>query len=158
MRIGYGFDVHKFGGAGPLIISGVRIPYTQGLLAYSDGDVALHAATDALLGAVALGDIGKLFPDTNPAYKAVDSRTLLRTAWERITDEGYRLGNLDMTLIAQSPKIAPHILQMRMYIAEDLDCYIDNINIKATTTEQLGFTGRGEGIACAAVAMLIQVS
>lgn len=158
MRIGYGFDVHKFGGVGPLIISGVRIPYTQGLLAYSDGDVALHASIDALLGAVALGDIGKLFPDTDPAYKGVNSRTLLRAAWGKITDKGYRLGNLDITLIAQAPKIAPHILQMRMYIAEDLGCYIDNINIKATTTEQLGFTGRGEGIACTAVALLTQAS
>ncbi|MCR3755546.1 MAG: 2-C-methyl-D-erythritol 2,4-cyclodiphosphate synthase [Sodalis sp. Psp] len=158
MRIGYGFDVHKFGGDGPLIIGGVRIPYTQGLLAYSDGDVALHATTDALLGAAALGDIGILFSDNDPTYKGADSRSLLRVAWEKIAAKGYLLGNLDITLIAQSPKITPHILQMRMYIAEDLGCYMDNINIKATTTEQLGFTGRGEGIACAAVALLSRAS
>lgn len=155
MRIGHGFDVHKFGGEGPLIIGGVCIPYIHGLLAYSDGDVVLHAAIDALLGAAALGDIGKLFPNTNPAYKDVDSRALLRMAWEKIVAKGYLLGNLDITLIAQAPKIIPYILQMRMYIAEDIDCYMDSINIKATTTEQLGFIGRSEGIACTAVALLV---
>lgn len=156
MRIGHGFDVHKFGGEGPLIIGGVRIPYEFGLLAHSDGDVALHAATDALLGAAALGDIGKLFPDTDPAFKGADSRALLREAYRLIRAKGYRLGNLDITIIAQAPKMAPHIPQMRVNLAEDLECHMDDVNIKATTTEKLGFTGRGEGIACEAVALLIK--
>ncbi|WP_370560677.1 2-C-methyl-D-erythritol 2,4-cyclodiphosphate synthase [Edwardsiella tarda] len=156
MRIGHGFDVHRFGGEGPLIIGGVRIAHPQGLLAHSDGDVALHAATDALLGAAALGDIGKLFPDTDPAYKGADSRALLREAYRRIRAKGYRLGNLDITLIAQAPKMAPHIPQMRVFLAEDLACHIDDVNVKATTTERLGFTGRGEGIACEAVASLVK--
>ncbi len=156
MRIGHGFDVHKFGGAGPLIIGGVRIPFTQGLLAHSDGDVALHAATDALLGAAALGDIGKLFPDTDAAYKGADSRELLREAWRRIRAKGYYLGNIDITIIAQAPKMAPHIPQMRIHLAEDLQCHMDDVNVKATTTEQLGFTGRGEGIACEAVVLLLK--
>lgn len=156
MRIGHGFDVHKFGGEGPLVIGGVRIPYPQGLLAHSDGDVALHAATDALLGAAALGDIGKLFPDTDPAYKGADSRELLREAYRRVRAKGYSLGNLDITIIAQAPKMAPHIPQMRVFLAEDLECHMDEVNVKATTTEQLGFTGRGEGIACEAVVLLIK--
>lgn len=156
MRIGHGFDVHKLGGEGPLVIGGVRIPYPQGLLAHSDGDVLLHAVTDALLGAAALGDIGKLFPDTDPAYKGADSRELLRQAWLRIQEKGYRLGNLDVTIIAQAPKMAPHIPQMRVNLAEDLYCHMDEVNVKATTTEQLGFTGRGEGIACEAVALLVK--
>ncbi|WP_323840383.1 2-C-methyl-D-erythritol 2,4-cyclodiphosphate synthase [Photorhabdus africana] len=156
MRIGHGFDVHKFGGEGPIIIGGVRIPYEQGLLAHSDGDVALHAATDALLGAAALGDIGKLFPDTDPAFKGVDSRKLLREAYSRIREKGYRIGNLDITIIAQSPKMLPHIPQMRVNLAEDLQCHIDDINVKATTTEKLGFVGRKEGIACEAVALLVK--
>lgn len=158
MRIGHGFDVHKFGGEGPLIIGGVRITYPQGLLAHSDGDVALHAATDALLGAATLGDIGKLFPDTDPAYKGADSRALLREAWRRITAKGYRLGNLDITLIVQAPKMASHIPQMRVHIAKDLGGHMDNINVKATTTELLGFTGRGEGIACEALALLVRTA
>lgn len=156
MRIGHGFDVHKFGGEGPLIIGGVRIPYTFGLLAHSDGDVALHAATDALLGAAALGDIGKLFPDTDMTYKNADSRELLREAYRRIREKGLRIGNIDITIIAQAPKMAPHIPQMRVNIAEDLACHIDDVNVKATTTEQLGFTGRGEGIACEAVVLLLR--
>ncbi|AWK40661.1 2-C-methyl-D-erythritol 2,4-cyclodiphosphate synthase [Photorhabdus laumondii subsp. laumondii] len=156
MRIGHGFDVHKFGGEGPIIIGGVRIPYEQGLLAHSDGDVALHAATDALLGAAALGDIGKLFPDTDPAFKGVDSRKLLREAYSRIREKGYRIGNLDITIIAQAPKMLPHIPQMRVNLAEDLQCHIDDINVKATTTEKLGFVGRKEGIACEAVALLVK--
>ncbi|WP_213991541.1 2-C-methyl-D-erythritol 2,4-cyclodiphosphate synthase [Sodalis sp. dw_96] len=154
MRIGHGFDVHKFGGAGPLVIGGVRIPHSQGLLAHSDGDVALHAATDALLGAAALGDIGKLFPDTDPAFKGADSRVLLREAWQRVRAKGYSLGNIDITLIVQAPKMAPHIPQMRINIAEDLGCHMDDVSVKATTTEHLGFTGRGEGIACEAVVLL----
>ena len=122
MRIGHGFDVHAFGGEGPIIIGGVRIPYEKGLLAHSDGDVALHALTDALLGAAALGDIGKLFPDTDPAFKGADSRELLREAWRRIQAKGYTLGNVDVTIIAQAPKMLPHIPQMRVFIAEDLVC------------------------------------
>ncbi|AOM42502.1 2-C-methyl-D-erythritol 2,4-cyclodiphosphate synthase [Xenorhabdus hominickii] len=156
MRIGHGFDVHKFGGEGPLIIGGVRIPYEQGLIAHSDGDVALHAVTDALLGAAALGDIGKLFPDTDPAFKGADSRELLKEAYRRIRAKDYRIGNLDITIIAQAPKMLPHILQMRINLAEDLECHMDDINVKATTTEKLGFVGRKEGIACEAVALLVK--
>ncbi|MCG8707304.1 2-C-methyl-D-erythritol 2,4-cyclodiphosphate synthase [Brenneria sp. 4F2] len=156
MRIGHGLDVHKFGGEGPLVIGGVRIPYAQGLLAHSDGDVVLHAVTDALLGAAAMGDIGKLFPDTDAAFKGADSRELLREAWRRISDKGYRLGNLDVTVIAQAPKMAPHIPQMRVNLAEDLQSHMDDVNVKATTTERLGFTGRGEGIACEAVALIVK--
>ncbi|UDG79927.1 2-C-methyl-D-erythritol 2,4-cyclodiphosphate synthase [Candidatus Steffania adelgidicola] len=155
MRIGHGFDVHKFGGEGPLIIGGIHIPYSRGLLAHSDGDVMLHAAIDALLGAAALDDIGKLFPDTDPAYMGADSGILLRSAWQKITEKGYRMGNLDITLILQEPKMATHIFKMREYIAKNLDCQIDDINIKATTTEQLGFIGRGEAIACVAVVVLM---
>ena len=139
MRIGHGFDVHAFGGEGPIIIGGVRVPYEKGLLAHSDGDVALHALTDALLGA---------------AFKGADSRELLREAWRRIQAKGYTLGNVDVTIIAQAPKMLPHIPQMRIFIAEDLGCHMDDVNVKATTTEKLGFTGRGEGIACEAVALL----
>jgi 2-C-methyl-D-erythritol 2,4-cyclodiphosphate synthase len=156
MRIGHGFDVHAFGGEGPLVIGGVRIPFEQGFIAHSDGDVALHALTDALLGAVAMGDIGKLFPDTDPAYKGADSRGLLREAWRRIAEKGYRIGNVDVTLIAQAPKMLPHVPQMRINIAEDLGCHMNQVNVKATTTEKLGFTGRGEGIACEAVALLLK--
>ncbi|MGJ0623650.1 2-C-methyl-D-erythritol 2,4-cyclodiphosphate synthase [Xenorhabdus bovienii] len=156
MRIGHGFDVHKFGGEGPLVIGGARIPYEQGLIAHSDGDVALHAATDALLGAAALGDIGKLFPDTDPAFKGADSRELLKEAYRRIRKKGYRIGNLDITIIAQAPKMLPHIPQMRVNLAEDLECHMDDINVKATTTEKLGFVGRKEGIACEAVALLVK--
>ena len=156
MRIGHGFDVHAFGGEGPLVIGGVRIPFAQGFLAHSDGDVALHALTDALLGAVAMGDIGKLFPDTDPAHKGADSRGLLREAWRRIAEKGYRIGNVDVTIIAQAPKMLPHVPQMRVNIAEDLGCHMDQVNVKATTTEKLGFTGRGEGIACEAVALLLK--
>lgn len=118
----------------------------------------LHALTDALLGAAALGDIGKLFPDTDPAFKGADSRELLREAWRRIQAKGYALGNVDVTIIAQAPKMLPHIPQMRVFIAEDLGCHMDDVNVKATTTEKLGFTGRGEGIACEAVALLIKAT
>ena len=156
MRIGHGFDVHAFGGEGPLIIGGVRIPYEKGLLAHSDGDVALHALTDALLGAAALGDIGKLFPDTDDAWNGADSRMLLREALLQIEKKGYRVGNVDVTIIAQAPKMLPHAPQMRINIAEDLGIHMDEVNVKATTTEKLGFTGRGEGIACEAVALLFK--
>ena len=134
MRIGHGFDVHKFGGEGPLVIGGVRIPYDKGLLAHSDGDVALHAATDALLGAAALGDIGNLFPDTDPAFKGADSRELLREARKRIRAKGYRLGNLDITIIAGRRKWR-RTSRRCASSAEDLQCHMDDVNVKATTTE-----------------------
>ena len=154
LRIGHGYDVHKFGGTGPIIIGGVSIDYHQGLLAHSDGDVALHALCDALLGAIALGDIGQHFPDTDAQFKGIDSRQLLRQVFELVVRQGYQLANLDLTIVAQSPKMAPHITQMREYIAEDLEAQLSQINVKATTTEQLGFTGRKEGIACYAVVLL----
>ena len=156
IRIGHGFDVHAFGGEGPIIIGGVKIPYAQGLLAHSDGDVALHALTDALLGAVALGDIGKLFPDTDMQYKGADSRGLLREAFAQVKARGYHVGNVDVTIIAQAPKMRPYIDEMRGLIAQDLQCDIAQVNVKATTTEKLGFTGRGEGIACEAVALVVK--
>ncbi|MBY5990551.1 2-C-methyl-D-erythritol 2,4-cyclodiphosphate synthase [Ferrimonas balearica] len=154
MRIGHGFDVHKFGGDGPLTLGGVSVPFEQGLLAHSDGDVVLHAVSDALLGALALGDIGRHFPDTDPAFEGADSRVLLRHCFELVRNKGYRLGNLDVTIIAQMPKMAPHIEAMRDTLAADLDTERDRINVKATTTERLGFTGRGEGIATEAVVLL----
>ena len=154
MRIGHGFDVHKFGGEGPITLAGVKIPYQFGLVAHSDGDVVLHAITDALIGALALGDIGKLFPDTDPKYKGIDSRLLLKEVYGIIQSKGYKLINLDTTIIAQEPKIRPHVDQMRVNIAEDLQVHFDQISVKATTTEQLGFIGRKEGIACEAVVLL----
>ena len=158
MRIGQGYDVHKLVQGRDLILGGVNIPYEKGLLGHSDADVLVHAVMDALLGAAALGDIGKLFPDTDPAFKGADSRELLREAWRRIQAKGYTLGNVDVTIIAQAPKMLPHIPQMRVFIAEDLGCHMDDVNVKATTTEKLGFTGRGEGIACEAVALLIKAT
>ncbi len=156
IRIGHGFDVHKFGGQGPIIIGGLSVDYPQGLLAHSDGDVVLHAISDALLGAMALGDIGKHFPDTDPAFKGADSRQLLRHCMKLVQAQGYQLGNLDVTIIAQAPKMAPHIEAMREIIAADLDAAVNQVNVKATTTEQLGFTGRKEGIAAEAVVLLCQ--
>ncbi|WP_417881243.1 2-C-methyl-D-erythritol 2,4-cyclodiphosphate synthase [Vibrio sp.] len=156
IRIGHGFDVHKFGGEGPVIIGGVAIPYEQGLIAHSDGDVALHALTDALLGAIAAGDIGKHFPDTDDKWKGADSRSLLREVYHFVKQKGYVLGNADVTIIAQAPKMLPFIQSMREAIAADLETDIDNINVKATTTEKLGFTGRKEGIACEAVALIVR--
>ncbi len=156
MRIGHGFDAHRFGGKGPLIIGGVRIAQTKGLLAHSDGDVTVHAVIDALLGASGLGDIGKLFPDTDHAFKGIDSRELLRKTLKHTKIKGYRIGNVDITIIAQKPKISLYIPKMCIFLAEDLKCDIDAINIKATSTEKLGFTGRGEGIACIAVALLFK--
>ncbi|WP_188014839.1 2-C-methyl-D-erythritol 2,4-cyclodiphosphate synthase [Vibrio harveyi] len=156
IRIGHGFDVHKFGGEGPVIIGGVAIPYEQGLIAHSDGDVALHALTDALLGAIAAGDIGRHFPDTDEKWKGADSRELLKDVYRRVKEQGYRLGNADVTIMAQAPKMAPHIDAMCAAIAEDLETDISNINVKATTTERLGFTGRREGIATEAVVLLFK--
>ncbi|WP_229617277.1 2-C-methyl-D-erythritol 2,4-cyclodiphosphate synthase [Vibrio parahaemolyticus] len=156
IRIGHGFDVHKFGGEGPVIIGGVAIPYEQGLIAHSDGDVALHALTDALLGAIAAGDIGRHFPDTDDKWKGANSRELLKDVYRRVKEQGYRLGNADVTIMAQAPKMTPHIDAMCTAIAEDLETDISNINVKATTTERLGFTGRKEGIATEAVVLLFK--
>jgi len=155
LRIGHGFDVHKFGGNTPLMLGGVHVPYEYGLIAHSDGDVVLHAIADAVLGAMALGDIGKHFPDTDAEFKGADSRVLLRHCYQQVQDKGYRLGNLDVTIIAQAPKMAPHIEAMRATLSIDFKTNIDNINVKATTTEKLGFTGRKEGIAVEAVVLLI---
>nr|WP_321275648.1 2-C-methyl-D-erythritol 2,4-cyclodiphosphate synthase [uncultured Vibrio sp.] len=156
IRIGHGFDVHKFGGEGPVIIGGVSVPYEQGLIAHSDGDVALHALSDALLGAIAAGDIGRHFPDTDDKWKGADSRELLKDVYRRVKEQGYRLGNADITIMAQAPKMAPHIEAMCEVIAQDLETDIGNINVKATTTERLGFTGRKEGIATEAVVLLFK--
>ena len=154
MRIGHGFDVHAFGGEGPIIIGGVRIPYEKGLLAHSDGDVALHALTDALLGAAALGDIGKHFPDTDPRYEGADSLMLLREVGRLLDETGYTVGNIDVTVLCQAPKLAPHIPAMRQNIANALGLALDDVSVKATTEEHLGFTGEGLGIAAHAVALI----
>ncbi len=155
-RIGHGFDVHAFGGSGPLTLAGVKIEYAQGLVAHSDGDVVLHAVADALLGALALGDIGHHFPDNDPAFKGIDSRILLRKVFTEVSNAGYQLNNLDVTIMAQAPKMAPHIAAMRQCLAADLAADISQINVKATTTEQLGFVGRKEGIATEAVVLLVK--
>lgn len=155
MRIGQGFDVHQLVTARKLIIGGVDIPYEKGLLGHSDADVLLHAICDALLGAAALGDIGKHFADTDARFKDIDSRILLRDVAGKIKSLGYRVANVDATIIAQAPKMAPHIPQMVANIAADLGVAIDLVNVKATTTEKLGYTGRGEGIAAQAIALLI---
>lgn len=155
IRIGHGFDVHAFGEDRPLIIGGVEVPYHTGFIAHSDGDVALHALTDALLGAAALGDIGKLFPDTDMQYKNADS-VFYYEAFRQVQAKGYKVGNVDVTIIAQAPKMRPHIDAMRAKIAEDLHCDIEQVNVKATTTEKLGFTGRSEGIACEARCIVTQ--
>ena len=157
LRIGHGFDVHAFGGVGPVTLGGVKIDYAQGLLAHSDGDVVLHALSDALLGAVALGDIGHHFPDTDDAFIGIDSRILLRKVFADVSAAGYKVGNVDITVMAQAPKMAPHIDAMRRCIADDLDADMSQINVKATTTEKLGFVGRKEGIAAEAVVLLVAV-
>lgn len=154
MRIGQGFDVHAFCEGRPLIIGGVTIPYEKGLLGHSDADVLLHAITDALLGAAGEGDIGKHFPDTDPAYKDADSKKLLFDSWKLVQKKGYALGNIDCTIIAQKPKMLPHIEEMRSVIAGIFDVDVDRINVKATTTEKLGFPGREEGIAAQAVVLI----
>lgn len=158
MRIGQGFDVHAFESGDHVIIGGVRIAHDQGLKAHSDGDVLLHALADALLGAVGLGDIGHLFPDTSAEWAGADSRVLLRTVMARVQGLGYRVVNVDSTIIAQAPKMAPHIEVMRHSIAEDLGVDPGQVSVKATTTEHLGFTGRGEGIAAQAVCLLDAVN
>ncbi len=154
IRVGMGYDVHRFKDGGDVILGGVKIPYEQGLEAHSDGDVVLHALCDALLGAAALGDIGKHFPDTDPEFKGVDSRVLLRYVYQIVQEKGYLLVNADITIIAQAPKMAPYIVAMCANIAEDLKVAIDCINVKATTTEKLGFEGRKEGIAVQAVVLI----
>lgn len=154
MRIGHGYDVHRFGEGDFITLGGVRIPHKFGLIAHSDGDVLLHALSDALLGACALGDIGKHFPDTDPQFKGADSRALLRHVLSLVEAKGWKVENLDTTIIAQAPKMAPHIQSMRETIAADLKVELDQVNVKATTTEKLGFTGREEGIAVHAVVLL----
>jgi 2-C-methyl-D-erythritol 2,4-cyclodiphosphate synthase len=157
MRIGHGFDVHAFGPGGFITLGGVRIPHTHGLVAHSDGDVLLHALCDALLGAAGLGDIGQHFPDSRAEFKGIDSRILLRRVAALLGEQGLTVGNADATIIAQAPRMAPHIPAMRERIAADLVIAPDRINVKATTTERLGYIGRGEGIAVHAVALLVRV-
>ena len=155
MRIGHGYDVHRFTEGNFVTLGGVSIPHRFGLLAHSDGDVVLHALSDALLGAAALGDIGQHFPDTDANYAGADSRVLLRHVLGLLHGKGWKVGNVDATIVAQAPKMAPHIARMRELIADDLQVTLDQVNVKATTTEKLGFTGREEGIAVHAVALLL---
>ena len=157
IRIGHGYDVHAFSPGRQLILGGVDLPCDQGLLGHSDADVLLHAAMDAILGALALGDIGAHFPDTDPMYKGADSRALLRAVREMMKERGYKLGNLDCTVIAQAPKLAPDIEQMRRNLAGDLQTELENISVKATTEEHLGFTGRREGISAHSVCLLLPI-
>ena len=154
MRIGHGYDVHKLVEGRDLILGGVKIPYEKGLLGHSDADVLLHAVSDALLGAAALGDIGRHFPDTDPAYKGADSLKLLVCVAEKIHTAGYRVENVDVTMIAQKPKLMAYIPQMQKNIADALDIALSQVNVKATTEEHLGFTGDGSGMACHAVCLL----
>ncbi|WP_232819858.1 2-C-methyl-D-erythritol 2,4-cyclodiphosphate synthase [Aliidiomarina celeris] len=155
IRIGQGYDVHKFGGEGPVRIGGIDIPYEQGLVAHSDGDVLLHALTDALLGAIGEGDIGLWFPDNDPQFKGADSSTLLTAVMDRVRALGYSISNIDLTVICERPKINPHREQIKMRVAEVLKLPQSRVNIKATTTEGLGFTGRKEGIAAMAAVLLV---
>ncbi|WP_100404179.1 2-C-methyl-D-erythritol 2,4-cyclodiphosphate synthase [Bacillus sp. FJAT-42315] len=155
-RIGQGFDVHQLTEGRPLIIGGIEIPYEKGLLGHSDADVLLHTIADACLGAVGEGDIGKHFPDTDPAFKDADSAVLLQHVWKLVKEKGYVLGNVDCTIMAQQPKMAPHIEKMRTRIAELLEADATQVNVKATTTEKLGFVGREEGIASQATVLLVK--
>lgn len=157
-RIGQGFDVHQLTEGRPLIIGGITIPYEKGLLGHSDADVLLHTISDACLGAIGEGDIGKHFPDTDPNFKDADSAKLMAHVWKLVKDKGYELVNADCTIIAQKPKMAPYIEQMKARIAELLEADPEQVNVKATTTEKLGFTGRGEGIASQAVVLLKKVA
>lgn len=154
-RIGQGYDVHRLTEGRKLILGGVEIPYEKGLLGHSDADVLLHALMDALLGAAALGDIGRLFPDNDERYRGADSRVLLREVVRRLMEAGYRVGNVDVTLVAQKPKVSQYIAAMRENIAADLEVSVDCVNVKATTEEHLGFTGSGEGMAAHAVALIV---
>ena len=154
MRIGHGYDVHKLVPCRDLILGGVKVEYHLGLLGHSDADVLLHAVSDALLGAAGLGDIGKHFPDTDPRYKGADSLKLLQIVAQKVAEKGYRVSNVDVTMIAQAPKLRPHIPQMEANIAQALGIDLDRVNVKATTEEHLGFTGEGLGMACHAVCLL----
>jgi len=154
MRIGHGFDVHKFGGKGPLMLAGVAVPFEFGFIAHSDGDVAIHALCDAILGALCLADIGNHFPDTDAKFENISSRLLLKHVVGLMADKKYEIGNVDLTIVAQAPKISPHLLAMRTCLADDLLCGIEQVNVKATTTEKLGYTGRKEGIAVHCVVLL----
>ena len=156
IRVGHGFDVHAFVEGRRLILGGVDIAYELGLAGHSDADVLLHAICDALLGAAGLGDIGRHFPDTDTAYAGIDSRILLRRVAEQLKERAWQVGNVDATIIAQAPKMAPHIARMAAHIADDLGVSLDRVNVKATTTEKLGFTGRGEGIAAEAVCLIVR--
>ncbi|UOB20431.1 2-C-methyl-D-erythritol 2,4-cyclodiphosphate synthase [Macrococcus armenti] len=158
MRIGYGYDVHQFIEGRPLIIGGIELEHDKGLLGHSDADVLLHAITDAILGAVSLGDIGKFFPDDDPKYKGADSKVLLKDAYQYVLDTGYEIGNLDATIIAEKPKFRPHIDAMRKVIAEILETDIFNVNVKATTNEKMGYLGRQEGIQAQAVVLLLKTN
>ncbi len=157
MRIGYGFDVHRLVEGRELWIGGVKIDHDKGLLGHSDADVAIHALCDALLGAAALRDIGYHFPDNDPKYKGIDSRKLLREVMSLLLEKGYKLGNCDITICAEQPKMNPHIPAMQLQLAECMDCDTGQVSIKATTTEKLGYTGRGEGIAAHAVALITEI-
>jgi 2-C-methyl-D-erythritol 2,4-cyclodiphosphate synthase len=156
IRIGNGVDVHALVSGRSLVLGGVTIPFERGLQGHSDADALLHAICDAVLGALGAGDIGAHFPDTDPRYKDADSRILLRTIWQRAVAEGYSLGNVDATVVAEAPKLAPYIRQMTANIASDLGAGIEQVNVKATTTEGLGFAGRGEGIAALVTVLLIK--
>lgn len=156
MRIGHGYDAHRFESGDYVILGGVMIEHDQAMAAHSDGDVVLHALCDALLGAAAMGDIGRHFPDTSQEFAGIDSRILLRQVVTLLQEKGYRIGNVDISIVAQAPKLAPHIPQMCRNIAEDLQVALDRVNVKATTTERMGFTGRKEGIATHAVALLLE--
>lgn len=158
MRIGHGYDVHAFGNGDKIVIGGVVIPHTHGLVAHSDGDVLLHALCDALLGAVALGDIGRHFPDNDAQYRNADSRALLRMVYAMVKGKGFQLANADMTVVAQAPRMSPYIEAMVERVSADLEADPDQVNIKATTTEKLGFTGRKEGIAAHAVVLLVKTA
>jgi 2-C-methyl-D-erythritol 2,4-cyclodiphosphate synthase len=156
MRIGNGFDVHAFGEGDHVTLGGVRVPHGRGVLAHSDGDVVIHALCDAIFGALALGDIGQHFSPSDPRWRGADSRQFLRHAVALMQQHGYALGNADVTVICEAPKVGPHALAMRTRLAEDMQCSLDRVSIKATTTERLGFTGRGEGLAAQACVLLEQ--
>ena len=156
IRIGQGYDVHRFTDGDHVTLCGVRIPHAQGILAHSDGDIPLHALCDALLGAAGLGDIGRHFPDTDPQWRGADSRMLLRHVQGLLAARGFRVGNVDLTILAERPKVAPHAAQMCAHVAADLGIPADRVSVKATTNEKMGFVGRGEGIAAMAVALLLR--
>ena len=156
MRIGFGFDVHSYGPGDHVTLGGVRIPHERGVVAHSDGDVLLHALCDALLGAMGEGDIGQHFPDSDPRWRGADSRLFLRHCAALMAERGWRLGNADVTVVCERPKVSPHAAAMRANLAADLGVSVDDISVKATTSERLGFTGRGEGLAAMAVALLVR--